>query len=201
LHHQNAPETGRPGSGGLHDFALDSFQSTDGSGVEFWTYRIDLQRFFSLGYPQRTLASRFFLIKIENRGDRAVPFQRLIANRDPDRLRGYRSARFMDEGMLGFNFDYRWPVFSVSEPDGIGLDSYLFYDTGQVFRDYRDIAWRNFSNSGGFGLRLVGPRNDFVMRVEIGVSREEPVFRLKFSQIFLGERKGLYGGKVPIPAW
>jgi hypothetical protein len=130
-----------------------------------------------------------------------VPFQRLVANRDPDRLRGFRTGRFLGEGMLGINVDYRWPIMSLNDPADVGVDAFVFYDTGQPFFAYRELALERFHNCGGFGLRLIGPGGGFVLRTEVGFSNEAPVFRLDFSQLFLSEREGLYRGKVPIPAW
>jgi len=197
LFHDTTAQTGRPGSGGLRFFGVDRFQATDGTGDIFWTYRTDLQQYFTLGHPQRTLAARFFMLKMGNQTDRAIPLQRLVATRDPDQLRGFASSRFTAEGSLGFNIEYRWPIMAVNDPADIGVDSYLFYDTGQVFFDYQEIGWK----SGGFGLRVIGPGGGYAMRVEIGVSAEEPIFRLKFSQIFLDRRQGLFDGNVPIPAF
>jgi hypothetical protein len=140
-------------------------------------------------------------MKIENTGDRAVPFQRLVSNRDPDLFRGYVSSRFLDEGLVGLNVDYRWTIFSIQDPADVGVDAFLGYDTGQAFAGYHEIGLRYLRDSGVFGLRVIGPGGAFALRAELGFSAEGTVFRLDFSQIFQDAREGLYDGKIPIPAW
>jgi len=194
-------ETGRPGLGSRVGFGVDLFLASDRSRTRFWSLRAEAEKFFRLGHPRRTVAVRGFFTKLHNLRDQPLPFQRLVGNHRPDEFRGFGTYRFIDEGILGVNVEYRWPVWAVNEPDRLGIDSYLFTDVGQVFARYHQLALDRLAWSYGIGLRLIGGNRGFVARAEVGFSEERTIFRLKFSQDFQFAKKGLYHGKVPLPSW
>jgi hemolysin activation/secretion protein len=51
------------------------------------------------------------------------------------------------------------------------LDMAVFYDTGKVAGDYRDLDLKGLKNSYGIGMRLIGLRG-YVFRIEAARSRE-----------------------------
>lgn len=193
----NAPETGRPQSGGLQKASVSFFQAVDGSDLEYLTYTLDVQHFFPLWHTKRTLGARFFFNRIENRSDTEVPLTRLVTFSRPDELRGFSSLRFYGLGSIGFNTEYRWPVWVSRGRDGPGLDTYLFSDFGQVFNDTSELNFENFEWTGGVGLRFIDGSQGFMGRFELGFSNEETVVTLKFSQNFQYDGKGMLGGKDP----
>ncbi|MFO7653771.1 MAG: BamA/TamA family outer membrane protein [Candidatus Krumholzibacteriia bacterium] len=201
LTHDTTLETGRPGGGNVRFAGIDRFQDTDGNDVEFWTLRVDVQQYFMVLHPLRTVAARVFTTRIANVGSEPVPFQRLVSSREPDFLRGYPGSRFTGEGIMGGNLEYRWPVYSIAAPTDVGLDAYLFYDVGQIYDGLDEIALAHLRHSGGFGLRAIGPGGGFALRLELGVSDESPVFRLAFNQPFQHEQAGIFRGEIPVPSW
>jgi len=110
-------ESGRPRRGGFRRLGADFFLGSDGSGTRFWTYFAELEHFFGLGHPRRTLAARGYLWKTDNQGDTPVPVQRMIGNKRPNEFAGYPSYRFLDEGIVGGGVEYRWPIWAINEPN------------------------------------------------------------------------------------
>ena len=126
-----------------------------------------------------------------------VPFSRLVTFSRPDELRGFRDMRFYGIGSLGLSAEYRWPVWVRHRHGAMGLDGYLFGDTGQVFEREEEIALSNFEITGGFGFRLVGDEGGFMGLIELGFSDEETIVSLGFGQNFQHDRRGLLYGKDP----
>jgi len=197
----NTTTTGRPVSGGFHRAVASYYR---GAGSEegdpsFWTYRLESQWFLPIWKDTRTLALRGFYSWIEPEGDIAdIPFQRLMTNDDPDLLRGYEDFRWRDRGMVGFTAEYRWPVWAFWKKDGPGIDAYAFTDLGQVFGDPDEVNTDNFTESGGFGFRFIGPRG-FAGRLEFAWSEDDRVMRLRADQIFQFQDGDLFHGRNPIP--
>ena len=199
LGHDDTRGRGRPEAGGLRRIKVNYFDSFHGPEIRFWTYRGELQQFFPLWHSKRALAARALVSYIDERDDDSVPFQRLLSNDEPDQFRGFRDFRFHDKGLLAFSLEYRWPVWATRTVDGPGLDAYLFTDIGQVFDDSNEITIDNTAFSYGVGIRAAAYRN-FFGRIELGVSHEEVVFRLRADQVFQYAKGGLYDGKDPVPA-
>jgi hypothetical protein len=193
----NADQSGRPGSGGFQDVGVSFFTDSDGSGLKYLTYHVNVEKFFSLWHTDRTLAVRGFLNRIDNAGTSEIPFTRLVTFQRPDELRGFTSLRFYDKGSVGFSTEYRWPVWVARGRDDLGLDAYLFSDIGQVYHKTSEISLNNVQVTGGLGLRLIDSQRGFAGRFELGLSEESAVVRLKFSQTFQYDPKGLLYGKNP----
>ncbi len=199
LSHDDAQGKGRPDSGGLRRLKLGHFFPTDENEASFWTYRVELQQFIPLWLTRRTLALRGFLTKIDPAGDKPVHFQRLMTNDDPDLLRGYDDFRWRDLGLVAVNLEYRWAIWSPGRPRQMGGDAYVFADYGQVFGQFDQIGWADFTQSYGFGFRIVGIGNRFSGRLEFAWSRDEQVVRLRADQIFQFSKGGIFYGRNPVP--
>ena len=148
-------------------------QDLDGSAnpqgeddVRFLRYRAEAVQFVPLPFlpPERRLALRGLVEKAEPLGGGRVPFYRRPSLGGTERLRGYRTNRFRDEGALLLTAEYRWPVWR-------NLDAVLFAETGQVFSRYGDLALDRFHTGYGGGFHLVtGGRLAF--RLELAGSPE-----------------------------
>ena len=57
------------------------------------------------------------------------------------------------------------------DPNRLGLDIALFYDTGKVTPRFRDISWRGLASDVGIGIRFHGPVAT-PLRIELARSRE-----------------------------
>lgn len=190
-------QTGRPQHGLFQTAAVGFFTATDGTDLRHLTYHLDTEAFIPLWHTQRTLAVRWFYNRIHNVSSGAVPFTRMVTFQRPDELRGFRSRRFYGLGAMGMTAEYRWPLWVARGRDDTGMDAYVFSDAGQVFDRTADIALENVRITGGIGLRLVDAKRNLAARVELGWSDEEPVWRLKFSQNFQYEKRGLVHGEDP----
>lgn len=198
LRHDTATESARPETGGVRRLSL---ARTDGFGADrnsFWTLRGDLEQFFRLWNSGQTVAVRGFLSASDPIGGSTIPFQRMMVNDDPDILRGYTDLRFRDRGMTALTLEYRWPAWADRTPKGMGIDAFLFGDTGQVFATREDLALERLTVSYGGGLRVIGAHG-FVGRCEVGWSREGMKLRIRTDQLFQFARGGIYHGRNPIP--
>ena len=63
------------------------------------------------------------------------------------------------------------------------MDGQLFFDTGRVYHNMKDISFKKFKYAGGIGLRL---RTDdyFLLRAQVGYGGEGVKFMVKTSQAF-----------------
>jgi outer membrane protein assembly factor BamA len=197
LFRDNADQRGRPRHGGFQSVGASLFQASDGSQLQYLTYHVNLEKFYPLWHTDRTLALRGFFNRISNTGPVEIPFTRLVTFQRPDELRGYGSLRFYDLGSVGFSIEYRWPVWVARGRNDLGVDAYLFSDIGQVFDKTDEISITNMRGTGGVGLRLVNSDRGFGARFELGFSDEQTVVRLKFSQNFQYDPKGILYGKNP----
>jgi outer membrane protein assembly factor BamA len=189
---------GRPQHGNLARAFASWFTATDGTGVEHWSYRLEVQQFLPLWHTRRGFAMRGYFTRILNLGTDAVPFQRLLANDEPDIFRGYKDFRFRGSGMLGLSLEYRFPVWNYSSLDDLGVDAYIFADWGQVFGRTDEVALDNLARSLGVGWRVITTER-FMLRLEIGFSEEGTIFRLASEQIFQFQKGGVIHGRSPVP--
>jgi outer membrane protein assembly factor BamA len=109
----------------------------------------------------------------------SIPFWELPALGGPTTLRSYNGARFVNKGMVLFNFEERISVYRMSIFDVSGeVQLAPFFDLGKVFDSSDDLfgrgVWQNFHYSWGLGLRgVVVP--SFVGRLDIGLGGREGV--------------------------
>jgi len=197
LYRDNADQRGRPRQGGFQSLGVSLFNASDNSGLQYLTYHANLEKFFSLWHTDRTLAVRGFFNRIANVGNVDIPFTRLVTFQRPDELRGYHSLRFYGMGSLGISTEYRWPVWVARGRNDMGVDAYIFSDIGQVFEKTHEISLNNIRVTGGAGLRLIDSQRGFAARFELGLSDEQTIVRLKFSQTFQYDPKGILYGKNP----
>lgn len=199
LIHEDDSGEGRTTRGGTRRVRVERFESTDRRDVGLWSYRAELQQFFTLWHPYRVLALRGYGSWLDPTGSDPIPFQRLLVNDNPDVLRGYRSFRFRDRGLVALNSEYRFPVLMKQHTGGSGVDLYPLADWGQVFDKSKQIGFRDMKFSYGLGLRIESG-NGLVARIEWARSKEETTFLLRADQIFQFFKLGFLYGRDPIPS-
>ena len=153
-----------PERGGLIQVEADY---TAGSReVRYYRYAAEIQRFFTLFYPNRILAFRARLEKAHPLGDDSmVPYSELTTLGGGQRLRGYRRGFFRGEGSLLFSAEYRYPIWDT-------WNAFLFWDEGQVFDAYDVLEMDRFEHSYGAGISVRTERA-FLCGVRIARSEEE----------------------------
>jgi len=189
--------TGRPQDHGFQKASLSWFAGSDNLDLSYLTYAFDAQHFIPLWFTQRTLALRGFFSRIQNLGTGEIPLTRMSTMYHPNNLRGYSDLRFYDLGSFGMSAEYRWPLWVAKGRDGLGMDSYIFTDMGQVYNRTKEIAFNHMSYTGGFGIRFIDGDGNFAGRFELGFSDEETVVTLTFSQNFQHHGRSLLYGKDP----
>ncbi len=199
LLHEDESGNGRTTRGGNRRVRVERFESTDKRDVGFWSYRAELQQFFTLWHPYRVLALRGYGSWLDPTGSDPIPFQRLMANDTPDVLRGYRSFRFRDRGLVALNSEYRFPILMKQNTGESGADLYPLADWGQVFDEVDQIGIRKMKFSYGLGLRIESG-NGLVARIEWARSKEETTFLLRMDQIFQFIKLGFLYGRDPVPS-
>ncbi len=197
LNRNNTTQRGRPSQGGYQSLGLSWFGATDGSDLSYLTWHANLEEYFKLWHTDRSLAVRGFANRITKVGSQDVPFSRLVTFQRPDELRGFHSLRLYGLGSVGVSVEYRWPVWVVRGRDDMGVDAYLFSDSGQVFDHTAEINLTNFQWTAGGGLRLIDAARGMAARFELGFSDETTVVRLTFSQTFQYNPRGFLYGKNP----
>jgi surface antigen Omp85-like protein len=199
LLHEDDRGLGRATKGGSRRVRVERFESTDGRKVGIWSYRTELQQFFTLWHPYRVLALRGYGSWLDPTGSAPIPFQRLMVNDNPDMLRGFRAFRFRDRGMVALNSEYRFPVLMKQRPGGSGVDLYPLADWGQVFDAAEQIGFKRMNFTYGLGLRVESERG-FIARFEWARSEEENTFLLRMDQIYQFIKLGFLYGRDPIPS-
>jgi hypothetical protein len=89
-----------------------------------------------------------------------VPYFLLPSLGSGSSLRGYGSWRFRDRHAMLLSGEWRWI------PNRLVLDMALFYDTGMVAPQLESIAWNEFRNNVGVGVRFHTPIKT-ALRVEV----------------------------------
>ena len=191
--------TGRRVKGGSQRFMASYFHPTGGPGRDTLQYRIALEQFIGGHSPSgRQLALRTYWSWLDPGGGE-IPYLRMLTSRRPDTFRGFHAFRFRDRGIVGFTAEYRYPIWDYGQIGGrLGMDGYVFWDTGQVFDEHSAIRLRSLTHSLGVGARLLTVAS-FVFRGELAGSREDFIARFSISQSFQHTRGGMYDGRSPIP--
>jgi outer membrane protein assembly factor BamA len=110
--------------------------------------------------------------------DQVVPFYLQPTLGSDTELRGYRRYRFYDENAVAFTAEYRWEI-------GLGFDTALFADFGQVFHRPGEIFSSGMKGSAGFGFRFKNEnRRSEVARLDFGFSQEGAQVWLRFGKLF-----------------
>jgi len=199
LGYDSTDSDGHPHHGLRTTVFAERFIETDDSQLMMWTWGASLERYFGLWLPQRTLALKAWWLQQDSLGGDSIPFTRLITNRDPYKLRGFGSHRFHAAGSTGLTAEYRWPFWIYNEPDGAGIDAYVFTDVGQPFDHSREVAMSNLLWSTGLGFRTIDNEGGFGVRAEIAWGDEGMHLRLTAKQVFQFIKAGFYDGSEPLP--
>ncbi len=101
-----------------------------------------------------------------------VPFFEQSSLGGQNNLRGYGMDRFIDKHLVAFSIEERIHVMRTKIA-GVTADFEVapFLDTGQVFNSFKDVSFKDYRMTPGFGLRGI-VRPNVVGRIDIGWSRE-----------------------------
>ncbi|MFA6456635.1 MAG: BamA/TamA family outer membrane protein [Bacteroidota bacterium] len=104
-----------------------------------------------------------------------LPVQSLISVGGTNTLRGIPQDRFLDRSAIVANLEYRMPV--IWRFGGV-----IGVDAGRVWNSLSTISSANWSVNYVGGIRLY--MDTFVVRLDIGISKETSGFYLNFGELF-----------------
>jgi hypothetical protein len=119
---------------------------------------IDLRQYLGFFAGRRVIALRGVYSTTDAPAGSEVPFYLMPWLGGKDTLRGFRNYRFRGPHSLLLQGEYRWEIWSA-------LEGALFYDTGKVALERRDINLRGLQHAYGFGFRF-NTDNAVVMRFD-----------------------------------
>jgi len=149
LQHDWRDHLGQPSRGGLEYAGVAYYRGRGRSeDLEYIVSKVDVRHYLNI-YKKRLLVLRVMAASVDPVGDSPeVPFYLREYLGGEEDLRGYRTRRFMDNGLALASIEYRWPVW-------LRADAFLFLDEARVFHhlvdDFTTHDWRY---SAGGGLRI-----------------------------------------------
>ncbi len=163
---QNHPHSGWK-LGLSFDVALRSL----GSDFNFQRYRLEVNNYQRLFAPSHVLAMRVWLQHLNG----TAPYYEQSIIGGGWTARGFKADRFIDRALALASMEYRFPVYTK-------IGGVFFVDGGRVIASLRKLSLDRWKTDSGGGLRyyLAG----FVVRVDVGVSREDTRVFLNFGQVF-----------------
>ncbi|WP_257460469.1 outer membrane protein assembly factor [Archangium lipolyticum] len=183
-----------PVRGMFHELALRGASTVTGSGSNYWGATANLRFYHPLVSDRLVAALRLFVDVMG--GD--VPFYHLSSFGGVEWLdgwggiggvytaRGILKNRLQGQAKALANGELRWNFLSVS-PWQQRLDFTLiaFFDAGQAWTDLRFADGGLPRYGGGGGLRIAW-QNDFILRVDYGISPRDGTtgFYLDFGHMF-----------------
>jgi outer membrane protein insertion porin family len=94
-----------------------------------------------------------------DRDDLGIPGQTLFLRPDAQEVDGVKIVPVGGNGLLLLNLEYRFPIFGP-------VEGVVFYDTGNVWADWRDIDVNDLKTGAGIGVRYLSPIGP--LRVDVG---------------------------------
>ncbi len=150
------------------------YEEALGGTHRFQLTRLDLRKFISLGSPRRVLA--FQLMSSFSFQD--VPLNELSALGGGELMRGYYEGRFIDNHLVAFQAEYRFPLW-----DRFG--GVVFAGAGDVARRIGDFRLDAFRPSVGFGLRfLIDRTEDLNLRFDYGFGKRTSNYYANVAEAF-----------------
>ena len=90
-------------------------------------------------------------------------------------MRGFPQDRFLDKISAVSNAEFRIPIFWR-------FGGVVGIDAGKVWKKLSEFDLNNWATNGVVGLRLF--MDTFVVRLDVGFSKETTGFYLNFGQVF-----------------
>lgn len=142
------------------------------NNVAFTRFGASLQHYSPCLVQKSVLALRFTVQGII--GDN-LPVQVLLPVGGNNTLRGFPQDRFLDKASMIGNMEFRFPIY-WRFGGVVGLDA------GKVWRHVSELNIDHWAINGVAGLRF--SMDTFIVRLDVGMSKETTGFYLNFGQIF-----------------
>jgi hypothetical protein len=133
--------------GGFYRIERSHYDDRTSGAFTFNRTDIDLRQYLGFLAGRRVIALRGLLSTTDAADGADVPFYLMPFLGGKDSLRGFRDYRFRGPHSLLLQGEYRWEIWS-------GLEGALFYDTGKVAMERRDLGVKGLQHAYGFGFRF-----------------------------------------------
>ena len=142
------------------------------NNVRFTRFGSWIQYYSTLFHPTTILALR---LGVQSVIGNDLPVQSLISLGGNSSLRGYPADRFLDKAAATFNGELRFPIYWR-------FGGIAGFDAGKVWSSLSKFDLKNWPMNLTAGLRFY--MNTFVIRLDIGFSKESTRIYFNFGQIF-----------------
>lgn len=161
-----------PSRGAVLQLDLEGGDASWGGDYSLRSYRLTYQTYSVLFYPKSVFAFRWMVQGIDGEN---LPLHTLSSLGGTRTLRGYPQDRFLDKLMLLGNVELRFPLYGR-------LGGVLGYDAGKVWESLNTMDAHSWARNSVLGLRYYF--DTFVVRLDVGFSRESTGLYLNFGQLF-----------------
>jgi hypothetical protein len=157
-------------NGLLAEFYYEIADATLLSDVSFTKIGFSISGVLSYWEDRLATAGRFGARWVSGKN---VPFYELTSVGGRTTLRGYPDGRFVGKNGIVAGIEERWNVvgFNLHDTD-LRLQVAGFGEMGQVFGGHDQISFEAMKFSTGGAVRLVIPKSDIVVSLDLGVSKE-----------------------------
>ncbi|MCK5051441.1 MAG: BamA/TamA family outer membrane protein [Candidatus Cloacimonetes bacterium] len=141
------------------------------SDFKFNRYQLEANIYKKLFTSDHIIAVRFLAQHI----DGSAPYYEQSIIGGTWSARGYKVDRFIEKNMTLTSLEYRYQFYEW-------IGAVFFIDSGRVYRSLRKLSLQEWHSSLGTGLRFYP--GTFVVRFDIGVSKEGTRFFFNFGHVF-----------------
>lgn len=142
------------------------------SNVSFNRFSGSIQYYAPIFHPEIVFASRFTFQALNGED---LPVQVLLSIGGNKTLRGYVQDRYLDKVSALFNGEIRFPIYWR-------FYGIVGFDAGKVWGDIGKIDLMSWATNPAFGLRFY--MDNFIVRADIGFSKETTGFYFNFGHLF-----------------
>lgn len=162
-----------PTRGKYQQYSIVPFLSVLGSSYNFVRYVADIRQYFS-PFGNHVIAYQVFVSLIGFH----PPYNKMSVFGSDGLMRGYYPARYRDRNMIGFQAEYRMPLFWRIGAAGFG-------GYGDVAHDVTDFRIRELKYSLGFGIRFtIDPKTQSNVRLDLGVGKKSAYPTIAIGEAF-----------------
>ena len=133
--------------GGFYRIERSHYDDRTSGALTFNRTDVDLRQYLGFLAGRRVIALRGVVSTTDAPTGSAVPFYLMPWLGGKDTLRGFRNYRFRGPHSLLLQGEYRWEIWSA-------LEAAVFYDTGKVAFERRDLNLKGLQHAYGFGFRF-----------------------------------------------
>ena len=160
-----------PKEGWKFSFYSDFTLKALGSDYNFKRYRLEVSKYQLLFKHNHIMAVRFWSQHIEG----TTPYYEQSIIGGGWTARGFKADRFIDFAFTLVTVEYRFPIYK-------NLGGVLFIDGGRVYSSIQKMSFHNWKTNWGGGIRYY--LENFLVRLDIGVSNEGTRLFINFGQVF-----------------